>query len=91
MQIKIKVGDYVVCKTGFSELGYQADGIYGGAGYVIGKMFKIRKIETPYNNTAILWPVGGDAGIFLYAVRKLTQEELPLEDILDQIKQEVNS
>jgi hypothetical protein len=86
--VKIKVGDTVVCLPGFSSKsnGRGVDDLkYGGSGYVLGKVFVVQKVDFD-----VLWPdeqLGG--GVFLRAVALVNKDSVGIMLAEQQIKKEI--
>lgn len=75
---KFKGGDIVICLSGFETK--EIDSLlYGGMGYINGKIFKVKYInDNKYNSTlcSVAFPEPEGNGIYFRALRDATQEEI---------------
>jgi len=75
---EFKVGDWVTCKEGFleSDSEYAKKENKAGLGYKSNKTFQIDKIYPSSNSGNVVFPKGYGKGVYLFALRKATQEEI---------------
>ena len=72
---KFKIGDTVVCVTGFSKNTKSTDSDYPGFGYEEGKVFVIHRItEDNLGRGPIVWAQTG-SGIYEIAVKLVQKRE----------------
>ncbi len=68
----IKVGDKVVCISGFSTTVGSLNPKYGGSGYEEGRTFVVNKIDS--QSRPVVWEKNISYGVYLDAVRLVSSE-----------------
>jgi hypothetical protein len=81
---EIMIGDMVKCVSGYGS--YMGADDYGGAGYKPGKKFIVNKIlkvghQTLGPNVRVMWPESSPYGVYEFALKKLTPNEVEEEQI----------
>ena len=101
---EIKVGDVIECvpECDFTFKGAHSDEPNGGSGYWEGRVFRVGRMSEGlpagrYNVYFPMYPANKPTtgkpnthGVYAYACRKLTREELPLSEVVSLIKDEIN-
>ena len=79
--MKYKVGDRVICKSGFTQPPTGHESTWGGYGYVEGFEFTITRMTGRGDGPLmVLWPDDGPYGVYRQAVR-LYNPIKPYKDI----------